>query len=132
MNNEFARLVGDYLKSEDGRVDRRTLAQRLIVAIGGVCLLVLILIAATWPTKAHAEPVMQTSEGGVTVQLWTDACALQKQISNLPYKATWHENGKVIEGCWGARPDAGVVIFYFADKTVGMAPIQAFVKVVGV
>ena len=91
-----------------------------------------IIVLAIWATKAYSEPVMQTSEGGVTLQLWTDACELQKDIQNLPYKATWHENGKVIKGCWGARPDVGVVVFYFADKTVGMAPIQAFTKVVGV
>lgn len=132
MNNDFARMVSDYLNSEEIKRQRTALAQRIIAFLGAVSLAVLVLLAATWPTKAHAEPVMQTSEGGVTVQLWTDACALQKQIANLPYKATWHEGGKVIEGCWGARPDVGVVIFYFADKTVGMAPIQAFVKVVGV
>lgn len=131
MNNDFSRMVGDYLIEEQTRAERKALAQRIIIFLGSVCLAVLLLLAATWPTKAYAEPVMSVTDGGITVQLWTDRCSLS-EIQNLPYKATWHENGKVFQGCWGPRPDAGVVIFYFEDKTVGIAPIQAFEKVVGV
>lgn len=76
-------------------------------------------------TSVYGEPVLETSEGDVRVVLHTDQCAL-KEIVNLPYKAVWHENGKEVQGCWGPRPDAGVVVFYFADKTVALAPIQSF------
>jgi hypothetical protein len=53
-------------------------------------------------------------------------------IANLPRKAVWHENGKEVEGCWGGRPDVGAVIFYFSDKTVALAPISGFRKVVSI
>lgn len=90
-----------------------------------------IIVSVIWATKAYAEPVLKATVEDVSVFLWTDECALKGQIKNLPYKATWQEKGKTFQGCWGARPDIGVVIFYFEDKTMGLAPIQAFEKVAG-
>lgn len=83
-------------------------------------------------SNVFAEPVLETSEGGVRIVLYTDPCAL-KEISNLPYKAVWHENGKEVSGCWSAHPPLGVVVMYFAsDKTVGLAPMQSFRRVIGI
>lgn len=81
--------------------------------------------------NVYAEPVMEASEDGVRIVLHNDKCAL-KEIANLPYKAVWHEKGQEVEGCWGGRPDAGAVIFYFADKTVALAPIQKFKRVIAI
>lgn len=90
-------------------------------------------IAATvvWATKAHSDPVMQAVDGEVRVVLFTEKCELTSLIQNLPYKAEWHEKGKVFQGCWGARPSYGFVLTYFADLTVGVIPIQALTKVRG-
>ena len=81
---------------------------------------------------ANGEGVFQAEPGnGVRVVLHNEPCKL-KEVVNLPFRATWHEAGKEIEGCFGPRPDAGIVVFYFADKTVGIAPIDAFKRITGV
>ena len=90
------------------------------------CLGTLLAIA----TPAGADPMFRATQGGVTVTLYDDPCELVA-VTNLPLKATWVENGKTYEGCYGARPDAGVVVFYFEDRTVGLIPFQALSKVVG-
>lgn len=83
------------------------------------------------PLYATAEPVYQaTAPDGVRVTLHDDKCALP-EITNLPRRATWIEQGKAFEGCWGARPDQGIVLAYFADKTVVSIPVQAFSRVTG-
>lgn len=73
----------------------------------------------------------QAEGDGVRVVVYAgEPCSLTS-ISNLPYKATWTENGKTVEGCAGIHP-MGVVLFYFgADKTVVMIPRNQFVRVVG-
>ena len=76
-------------------------------------------------TSVYADPVMQLTEGDLQIVLHDSPCKL-KDVVNLPRKAVWMEKGKTFEGCWGVRPDAGAVIFYFEDKTVGLAPMQAF------
>lgn len=83
-----------------------------------------------WPMKASADPLfrMLTPEG-VVITLHNDKC-LVKEVENLPTRITWDEKGKVTEGCYGVKH--GIVIFYFADKTVGIIPVQVFEKVIGV
>jgi hypothetical protein len=83
-------------------------------------------------SNVYGEPVLEASEDGVRVVLHTDKCAL-KEVSNAPYRAVWHENGKTVEGCYFVRPDYGVVILYFAaDRTLGIAPIRAFRRVTSI
>lgn len=82
--------------------------------------------------EVYAEPVLEATEGGVRVVLHTDKCALN-EVSNLPFKAVWHENGKQVEGCWAPHPPLGIVAMFFAaDKSVGIAPMSAFRKVVSI
>lgn len=81
--------------------------------------------------SAIAEPTHKASGQGVEVVIHSEPCAFKEVVSNLPQRATWHEQGKVFEGCGGFHP-MGVAIFYFAsDKTVFPLPAQYFVKVVG-
>ena len=95
-------------------------------------LLVLAAILFLLPLPAHSGPAFETSQEGVRIVLHDDKCTL-KEVANLPRKVVWHENGREIEGCWGARPDAGIVLMYFsADKTVGIATMSAFRKVVAI
>jgi hypothetical protein len=89
---------------------------------------ILILVAG----GVYGEPVLEASEDGVRVVLHTDKCAL-KEVSNMPYRVVWHEKGKQIEGCWMPRPDAGIVVMFFAaDRTVGVAAIQSFKRVTSI
>ena len=46
------------------------------------------------------------------------------EIKNLPYAATWTENGIVTAGCWAMHPQFGLVMTYWADKTVAVVPLQ--------
>ena len=78
MNNDFARLVGLYLQDADVREEQRTLAQRIIAGLGVVCLLVLILIAATWPTKAHA--VQLDHQGCMALAVWSHDVVLMRDV----------------------------------------------------
>lgn len=80
------------------------------------------------PTLAFADPMFQAEADGAKVVLTDEPCKLQA-VANLKYRATWSEKGKTYEGCFGPRPDMGVVMAYFEDRTVVALPIQMFVKV---
>lgn len=81
------------------------------------------------PTRAGA--IYEAVTDKATITLYTDNCTLQAVV-NLPLRATWTEGGKVFEGCYLPRPDAGLIVFYFSDRTVGLAPMAVFRKVTGV
>ena len=85
------------------------------------------------PNSASAEPLFRfTAPEGVVITLHSDRCEL-KEVSNLPQRATWDENGKTFEGCW--RPSAFFPLFIFffqGDKTIADVPAGAFKKVIGV
>ena len=78
--------------------------------------------------NAKAEPMYVAEAGDAVITLYSEPCALA-QVANLPRRATWREKGKVYEGCWSARQDIGLVILYFDDRNIGLAPMQAFQKV---
>lgn len=84
-----------------------------------------------WPTLVLAEPLFQVEADGAKIVLTDEPCKLSA-VSNLKYRAVWHEKGQAHEGCWAPRPDMGVVMSYWADKTVTAIPIHTFVKVTGV
>ena len=79
---------------------------------------------------ANAAPVAQISSEGVTIVVYDEPCALDG-IKNLKYRATWDEDGVRLEGCVGQHPQFPVLMFYFADKTVALVPIQALQRVHG-
>lgn len=79
--------------------------------------------------SAHAEPMFRAEGDNTVITLHSEACALEA-VANLPRRATWLEGGKTIEGCWQNHP-FGLVILYFADKTVVLVPTQAFTQVTG-
>lgn len=90
-----------------------------------ICLTALLVPQACMPVPAFAEPVGMVSNGGVTVTIYDEPCAL-KAVSNMPYRATWTEPGKRFEGCFMLRPDAGAVVAYFDDGSVTLIPMGAF------
>lgn len=115
------------LTSEESRQARAYLRRIVGVLLCGAILAATVL----WATKAFAGPVYQAAGGdGVRVLLHDEPCAMN-QVSNLPRRATWIEGGKTFEGCWGFRPNEGVVLAFFSDKTVVAIPLRAFVKVQG-
>jgi len=81
---------------------------------------------------AFAEPVASARAGDITVILYNEPCNLPA-VSNLPGRATWHEGGKVFEGCFGVASWAPVVMLFFGnDKTVVSYPAQAFKPVTNI
>ena len=130
MNENFGRLVGDYLIQQEIKEERANLSQRLIAFLGTLCLIVLLLIAATWPTGANALPLFQAEADGVRIVLTDEDCRLPA-VENLKKRAIWHEKGKVYEGCFGAHPVYPIIMAYFADKTVVVLPVEVFTPVQG-
>ncbi len=91
---------------------------------------VILIFLFCWPSIVLSEPLFQTQSETVKLTLHSEACTI-KEVTNLPRRATWEEDGKVIEGCW--QVFGNVIGFYFLDdKTVGVAPIGAFKRVTGV
>ena len=78
-----------------------------------------------FPSIVLAEARFVAEADGAKVFLYEEKCALP-QVSNLPFRATWDDKGKVYEWCFGPRPDMGVVMAYFSDKTVVAIPIELF------
>ena len=87
-----------------------------------------IILSMIVPVLGTAEPMYAAEAGDAVITLYSEPCALA-QVANLPRRATWAEKGKVYEGCWSARQDIGLVILYFDDRNIGLAPMQAFQKV---
>jgi len=55
--------------------------------------------------KVHAAAKFYAEADGGRVVLFDDKCRLP-EVSNLPFKAEWTENGKTFEGCWSPPPSA--------------------------
>ena len=110
-------LEDPFAEPEEERAGHRRfvswLALLLALVIGGAVVV------------AHAEPVAEARSETTRIVLHSDKCAL-KEVANLPRRATWEEGGKVYEGCWGGRPDSGMVLAYFSDRTVVAIPLQVF------
>ena len=93
--------------------------------------LILPILGLLIPNLGSAAPVAQFSAQGVTVTLTDEDCRLKDTVVNLPKRATWTENGKDIEGCWGTIQQISMISFYFADKTATALPMQIFSRVTG-
>lgn len=77
----------------------------------------------------YAQPVAVFSGGGVSITLHDDECRLKSEITNLPRRAVWVENGVSVEGCFGLIEQVRVFSFYFADKTATALPTQIFTRI---
>lgn len=95
----------------------------------GLILAVLVLAIIFLVHNVKAAPVAEAGGDGVIVQLTDELCTLSA-VTNLKGRATWTERGVVTEGCWANAN--GLVMFYFADRTVVAIPAQAFQRVTGV
>ena len=99
----------------------------------GMLVLVVVLMLGSimlYSGTAKAEPLYRASSEGVTITLYSEPCKL-KAVENLKSRATWEENGKVTEGCYGGHPQFPLVLFYFADKAVTIVPVEVFKRMTG-
>ena len=129
MHKDFYLMVADFLTEQEAKEDRRYLRPWVGAVISGACLAALFVLA----TSAYAEPVARATAGGIQITVYNEPCKLKDQVSNLPHRATWLENGRTFEGCVGPNIELGVAIFYFKeDKSVAAVPLQMFAPVTGV
>ena len=77
--------------------------------------------------KGMAEPIAQVERGSIKVIIYSDKCSLEA-VSNLPFRATWIENGEITEGCVDLDVKLKLLKFYFADRTVVTMPMHYFSK----
>jgi len=96
---------------------------RVLVLLFGLLLLVHF-------TNAYAEPIYEASVQGIRIVVYKEKCKLEA-ITNLPWRAVWFQNGQETEGCIGAKDDLGVVVGYFADKTIVVLPTDLFRRLTG-
>ena len=94
-------------------------------------LLLLLSLGLILPNSGIAKPIAIFSASNVTITLHDDACSLKSEITNLPKRAVWLQDGKAVEGCFGFSAQFGLVNFYFADKTSTAIPAQFFEAVTG-
>lgn len=120
-------LENPFYYNEDAK-HQRAYMRRVIL---GLLLGAFIGSAVIYSVSSRAEPRFQVQNEGVRVVLHDEPCQLKEQITNLPYRVVWYEKGKAVEGCWGARPEAGIAMAYFADKTVGIIPLSELTPVRG-
>ncbi len=88
----------------------------------------LVLLAA----PVHAEPRYSFSSGTLSITLTDELCTLKGEISNLPRRSVWKQDGVETEGCWGYSEQFGLILLYFKDKTATALPAPLFSKVNGV
>lgn len=97
--------------------------------VGFVIFLALALVLL--PLGLYAGPVAMMEGKGLSVTLYhPEKCQLEA-VSNLPFRATWTENGKTFEGCFTIDGQLGIVRMYFEDKSVVAIPVQLFQRVTG-
>ena len=84
---------------------------------------------ALYATSVQADVIAVANIEGVKISLLNDKCDL-KEVSNLPYKATWVEDGRTYKGCWAAN-QGFVVGFFVDDKSVAVMPMRIFQKMTG-
>jgi hypothetical protein len=73
---------------------------------------------------ASAAVVATMTDGKATIHIYNEPCKLTQQITNLPMRATWTEDGKTSEGCFTIR--GSILLTYWAiDKTLGVIPVAS-------
>ena len=92
-----------------------------------IILLGLSIGAVMYVSKSMAEPIAQVERGSIKVIIYSDKCSLEA-VSNLPFRATWIENGEITEGCVDLDVKMKLLKFYFADRTVVTMPMHYFSK----
>ena len=83
-----------------------------------LALAVLAAVLTLFSVRADAKLIFQTQKEGIVLMIYDEPCAFTDTVA-MPFKATWTQEGKTLEGCWLPRPDVKVLLFYFpSDKSV--------------
>lgn len=95
-----------------------------------VALLAAVAVVSLWTltSPADAAPIASSSGQGVTVVLTDEACALEA-VGNLPARATWTEDGRLLEGCYAIF--GVLIVAYFEDRAVVLIPARSFQRATG-
>lgn len=135
MNEHFGRMVGEYLIQQEVKEERATLAQRVIAYLGALCMVVLLLVAATWHTSANADRVAlsYTFPNGNKITLFKEPCQLGEWFKGWKRALYWW-NGALVEACWRAQitPTGTSIYTVDAQGEIGDLPPQVFRKDEGV
>lgn len=91
-------------------------------------LVFLLFLFIVQPTHADVRYIAKVDD--VTVTLYDSPCKLGA-VENLKRRATWTDKTGTTEGCWGGLQPVGIVLLYFADKTVTALPAQMFERASG-
>ena len=120
-------LEDPYYYSDEARLERCYWRRVGLAIVGGILLAVILL-----PLTAQAEARYSASSQGIVITLYSEECKL-KEVANLPYRATWTENGKTFEGCFSVAGELKMVMLYFVDdRSVAVVPVGVFREVKGV
>lgn len=80
-------------------------------------------------SHAYSAPVLQLvtpmQGGSVAKIILTDERCKVRSGTDLPKRATWTENNRTTEGCWGVGGRA-IFMFWEADQTILVLPVEAF------
>lgn len=100
----------------------------LIWTLGGIGFVLAVLLLGMILTvhSVKAAPVATAGDEQVVITLTDEACTLTA-VTNLKLRATWAEKGVTHEGCYAVGH--GLVLTYWADKTVAAIPAGAFARV---
>lgn len=84
------------------------------------------------PGSLKAEAQFQAQVEGITITVYNEPCTI-KEVANLPYRATWLQDGKMHEGCFSYAPHVESLMMYFeTDRSVAVVPVKFFKKLQGV
>jgi hypothetical protein len=71
------------------------------------------------------EPIAIARGNDVVITLSREPCALLPPTTNLPFRATWAEAGKLYDGCYGVQHGM-LVVAYWSDGTVTTTHVFLF------
>ena len=145
MNDDFCRMVGQHLNSEQAKEQRKSLRETALAVIAGLCLAGL--FAAATEAYGAEIPVHVWSDGKTTIKLMPGACVdpmvkpSLEAVGELPkFKAiesTWlYKDGRRANhgGCWAefTAKEAGapepVFLMLFDDGEKHIVPKSEFLK----
>lgn len=122
------------------RTEERAWLRKVVALVGAVCLVVLLAIAATWPTKAHADTTtMVYKETSVTLTLFRKPCetpeilkVLEPELRAKYQAASLVYHGRTLRSCWLLTPEGAVTSMdEEGDRLFPDIPLAAFKKDTG-
>ena len=124
MNDDFARMVGQHLTSEQAKEQRKTLRETVVAILSGLCLAGLFMAA----TEAYGAevPVHVWSDGATTIRLMPGEC-VDKVVKPFLESVGELKRFKAVESSWlykdGQRKEHGGCWAEFSAKDTGTVAV---------